>query len=66
MKTGEATAGPTAEQLLDYDIERVRKMRDKAIDGGAVHQSWSRILEALELAKIAQDAVEEASVGGPD
>lgn len=61
MKRAEATAGPTAAQLLDYDIERVRKMRAKAVDGGAVHQSWSRILEALELAKLAQDAVAEQS-----
>jgi len=32
-----------------------------------VWQAWSRILEALELAKIAQDAVAEAAhVGGPN
>ena len=51
--------------LTDDDIQRARKMLAKANDGGAVHQSWSRIVEALELAKIAQDAVAEANVGGP-
>lgn len=58
----EAIAAP----LMDSDLERVRKLRDKAESGGGTWQAWSRILEALELAKIAQDAVEEASVGGPD
>lgn len=52
--------------LLEADLVRVRKLVAKADTGGGVWQSWSRILEALELAKIAQDAVAEAaSVGGP-
>lgn len=57
-----ASAGP----LMDADLDRVRKLLAKADFGGSVWQACSRILEALELAKIAQDAVAEAAhVGGP-
>lgn len=56
---------PTLGPLLDADIARVRKLVAKADVGGGVWQSWSRVLEALELAKIAQDAIAEANVGGP-
>lgn len=54
--------------LLEADLDRVRKLVAKADHGGGVWQSWSRILEALELAKIAQDAIAEnlgVTVGGP-
>lgn len=52
--------------LMECDLDRVRKLVARADHGGGVWQSWSRILEALELAKIAQDAVAEAAhVGGP-
>lgn len=64
--TGARLTPVSAGPLLEADLERVRKLLAKADFGGSVWQAWSRILEALELAKIAQDAVAEAAhVGGP-
>lgn len=45
--------------LTDADIERAKKARDRANFGGAVHQSWVRIVDALETAKLVQDGITE-------
>lgn len=34
-------------EVTTDDLDRVRKQRDKAIDGGGTWQTWDRILRAL-------------------
>lgn len=53
-------AGQIASSTLTVrDVERARKLRDKAEKGGGVWQSWQRIVEALEAVLIIQEGVAE-------
>lgn len=46
-------------RLSDDDLARVAKQRDRHPDGGGAWQTWQRIYETLQDAKIAQDAIAE-------
>lgn len=51
--------GAEGAPLLDVDLDRVRKQQARAITGGGAYQSWTRILDALEIAKLGQEAAAE-------
>ncbi len=65
MTTLFQATGKLAEgRLLEADLDRPRKLRDKADHGGGVWQSWNRIVEVLELTLIIQDGIAEQATGG--
>lgn len=48
-----------AMRLTARDLVVVRKQRDRQVTGGGAWQSWARILDILEAALLAQDAIEQ-------
>jgi hypothetical protein len=51
--------------LTEADLVTVRKQRDKHVQFGGAWQSWQRILDVLEDAKMAQDHIAQEIVETP-
>jgi hypothetical protein len=59
MTLYQAAGKLAAAQLTADDVERAKKQRDKANFGGGVHQSWTRIVEALEAVLVIEQGLTE-------
>lgn len=57
MSRKRATDQPVT--ITEYQLSLVTKARDRATHGGGTWQAWQRILDVLEDAKLAQDAIAE-------
>lgn len=64
MSRQRPTDQPTT--ISEYQLELVRKSRDRATQGGGTWQAWQRILDVLEDAKLAQDAIAEQAATPDD
>lgn len=48
--------------LTEADCARVRKERDRHVKHRGVWYAWNRILDAVETAKLAQEAIDASEV----
>lgn len=61
MTTPADAPSPIVGRITDRDILAVRRQRDRHVQFGGAWQSWQRILDVLEDAKLAQDEIEQAA-----
>ncbi len=59
MTLFQAAGKLASSEITADDVERAKKARDRAVQGGGTYQSWQRIVDALEAVLIIQDGVAE-------
>jgi len=55
------TVARDAMRLTARDVLTVRRLRDRQVHGGVAECAWSRILDTLEAALLAQEEIEQAA-----